>query len=75
MMYAAKEIKVVAELFDKVQAMGFTLRIQKMILAGSWCVLWVFMFFSMTVYASLVPDSLGWGGIKLEASCGLLRFR
>ena len=32
------------------------------------------MFVAMTVYAMLMPDSLGWGLISLEASFGLLRF-
>ena len=32
------------------------------------------MFFAMTVYALMVPDTLGWGLVSLEASFGLLRF-
>ena len=42
--------------------------------AGCWTVLWGFMFFAMTVYALMVPDTLGWGLVSLEASFGLLRF-
>jgi len=28
----------------------------------------------MVSYAAMIPDSLGWGGVRLEASFGLLRF-
>jgi len=42
-------------------------------ISGCWGALWLFMFISMTVYAAMVPDTLGWGVVELEASFGLLR--
>lgn len=44
------------------------------IVSGCWGALWVFMFTAMTIYAALIPDTLGWGSVHLEASFGLLRF-
>merc|ERR1719502_1321688 len=37
-----------------------------------WSVLAVFMFTSMALYSALIPDTLGWGTVELEASFGLL---
>ena len=54
--------------------LGFTLEMQKTVIAGCWGVLWAFMFVAMTAYASMIPDSLGWGPTTLDASFGLLRF-
>ena len=72
-MYAAQSIPWVADQFDKVEELGFTDDIQKYIIFGGWLSLWVFIFCSMVSYASLIPDSLGWGTVSLEASFGLLR--
>jgi len=73
-MYAAKEIEFVGRLVARVEGMGFTDRLQKIIISGCWAVLWAFMFLSMTIYASMIPDTLGWGTVQLEASFGMLRF-
>jgi len=72
-MYAAQSIPWVADQFDKVEALGFTDDIQKYIIFGGWLSLWIFIFCSMVSYATLIPDSLGWGTVSLEASFGLLR--
>lgn len=72
-MYASKEIEVVGRLVAKVEALNFTDRIQKVIICACWAALWLFMFVSMTVYAAMIPDTLGWGPVDLEASFGLLR--
>ena len=72
--YAARDIPSVARYVIKVQDMGFTTRNQEMIIAGCWAILWLFEFMGMTVFALMVPDSLGWGNVSLEASFGLLRF-
>ena len=48
-------------------------RIQKYIMCGCWIALWFFVFSSMATYALLIPDTLGWGAVELEASFGLLR--
>jgi len=48
-------------------------RIQKYIMCGCWVALWFFVFSSMATYALLIPDTLGWGTVELEASFGLLR--
>jgi hypothetical protein len=73
-LYASKEIELVGRIVAQVEALGFTDRIQKIIISGCWGILWVFMFFSMTMYASMIPDTLGWGIVELEASFGMLRF-
>ena len=53
---------------------GFSVRLQKLFIVGCWGVLWAFMFLAMLVYATMIPDSLGWGLVELDASFGLLRF-
>jgi len=73
-LYASKEVELVGHIVAQVEALGFTDRIQKIIISGCWGILWVFMFFSMTMYASMIPDTLGWGIVELEASFGMLRF-
>jgi len=73
-LYASREVPTVGRLLAKVEQMGFSIRIQEMIISGCWVALWLFMFFAMTAYALMVPDTLGWGLISLEASFGLLRF-
>ena len=73
-LYAAKDMPSFASIILKVEDMGFTLRLQKLIIVGCWGVLWAFMFISMLVYAMMIPDSLGWGLVTLDASFGLLRF-
>ena len=45
------------------------------IVTSCWGALWIFMFIAMALYAALIPDSVGWGTVRLEASFGLLRFR
>jgi len=73
-LYAAKEIQTVGNIIAKVENLGFTDQIQKMIISGCWLALWLFLFVAMTLYASMIPDTLGWGTVQLEASFGLLRF-
>jgi len=74
-LYAAKEIAIFQEVVLKVESqMNVSEATQKMVIAGCWGALWLFLFVSLTVYASMVPDSLGWGTVQLEASFGLLRF-
>jgi len=73
-LYASRDVPTVGRLVAKAEDMGFSTRIQEMIIGGCWAVLWAFMFLAMTVYALMVPDTLGWGLISLEASFGLLRF-
>jgi len=73
-LYAAKDIPSFMPLILKIEDMGFKLYWQKLIIVGCWGVLWAFMFFSMLVYAMMIPDTLGWGLVELEASFGLLRF-
>ena len=73
-LYAGKEIELVGRIVAKVEVLGFTDRLQKLIIFACWAVLWAFLFVSMAVYASMVPDTLGWGVVRLEASFGLLRF-
>ena len=51
----------------------FSDTVQKYIMAGLWVSLWVFLFMSMALYSALIPDTLGWGTVELEASFGLLR--
>ena len=72
-MYAAQSIPWVADQFDKVEELGFSDQMQKYIIAGGWGALWVFLFTSMLSYAVMIPDTLGWGTVSLEASFGLLR--
>lgn len=72
-MYASKEIEIVGRIVARVERLGFTDRIQKIVICGCWGVLWLFLFFTMTMYASMIPDTLGWGTVKIEASFGLLR--
>ena len=72
-MYAAQSIPWVADQFDKVEELGFSDGIQKYAIFASWVALWLFIFGSMVSYATLIPDSLGWGTVELEASFGLLR--
>ena len=73
-LYAAKEIEQVGRVVAKVEQLGFTDYIQRVIISGCWAALWAFTFIAMTVYASMIPDTLGWGVVELEASFGLLRF-
>jgi len=72
-MYAAQSIPWVAAQFDKVEELGFSDIIQKYIIMCCWGALWLFVFSSMVTYAMMIPDSLGWGAVELEASFGLLR--
>jgi len=72
-MYAAQSIPWVADQFDKVEELGFSDEIQKYLIFAGWSALWVFIFSSMVAYATMIPDSLGWGTVELEASFGLLR--
>jgi len=72
-MYASQSIPWVATQFDKIEELGFSDRIQKYIMCSCWVALWGFVFSSMATYALLIPDTLGWGAVKLEASFGLLR--
>jgi len=72
-MYAAQSIPWVADQFDKVEELGFSDEIQKYLIFAGWSALWVFIFCSMVAYATMIPDSLGWGTVELEASFGLLR--
>lgn len=73
-LYAAKDIPSIMPLVLKVEDMGFTLTLQKRIIVGCWAVLWAFMLVAMLLYALMIPDSLGWGLVELDASFGLLRF-
>lgn len=73
-LYAAKEIPRVKEIFDKAEVFGLSDKIQRMVVVGCWAALWLFMFFAMSFYAAMIPDSLGWGTVTLEASFGVLRF-
>lgn len=72
--YASKQIDAVGKLFLKVQKAGFSDNIQKMIIAGCWVGYWGFLFFAMTSFAAVHPDSLGWGTVSMQSSFGLLRF-
>jgi len=71
--YASKQIDAVGKLFLKAQKAGFSDNIQKMIISGCWAGYWGFLFFAMTSYAAVHPDSLGWGPVSLQSSFGLLR--
>jgi len=72
-MYAAQSIPWVALQFDKVEELGFSDEIQKYIILTCWGALWLFVFASMVTYAMMIPDSLGWDNVLLEASFGILR--
>ena len=72
-LYASREVPTVGRLVNKLEQMRFTIKYQEMVISGCWGLLWALMFCAMTVYA-LMPDTLGWGLISLEASFGLLRF-
>jgi len=72
-MYSAQAIPWVAQQFDYIEELGFSDTIQKYIMATCWCGLWILVFISMAVYALLIPDTLGWGTVELEASFGMLR--
>jgi len=72
--YASKQIDVVGKLFLKAEKAGFSDKIQKMIISGCWAGYWGFLFFAMTSFAAVHPDSLGWGPNTLQSSFGLLRF-
>jgi hypothetical protein len=74
LLYAAKEIEIVQNIFEKAKMLGLTEELQKHVVVGGWAALWLFMFFAMTLYCALIPDSLGWGDVELEGSFGLLRF-
>jgi len=52
---------------------GFSDTIQKSIMTVCWSVVWCCVFSSMAIYAMLIPDTLGWGTVDLDASFGLLR--
>jgi len=54
--------------------MGLSETILKYVVCGCWAALWLFLFLAMLIYAAMVPDSLGWGTVRLEASFGILRF-
>jgi len=71
-MYALQSIPWVADQFDKIEALGFSDRIQKYIMGSCWMALSVFIFTSMALYSANIPDTLGWGTVELEASFGLL---
>lgn len=73
-LYASREVPTVGRLVNKLEQMRFTIKYQEMVISGCWGLLWALMFCAMTVYALMVPDTLGWGLISLEASFGLLRF-
>jgi len=73
-LYSAKKITYFAPIFAKAEAMGLKEEQLKYLVAGCWAGLWVFMVGAMVSYAAMIPDSLGWGGVRLEASFGLLRF-
>lgn len=73
-LYAAKEIAPVGAIVGRAEAMGVSDKAQRMLIAGCWAALWVFMFFAMTTYASMIPDTLGWGVTTLDSSFGMLRF-
>uniref|UniRef100_A0A7S2DK13 Uncharacterized protein n=1 Tax=Haptolina brevifila TaxID=156173 RepID=A0A7S2DK13_9EUKA len=72
-MYACKDIALMLPLVEKVDAFNMSIKIQKMIISACWAALWLFMFVSMIIYAAMMPDTLGWGSVQLEASFGLLR--
>jgi len=74
LMYASKQIDVVGKQFVKLQNMGFTDNIQKIIISACWGAYWAFLFFAMTSYAAVHPDSLGWGPVTMQSSFGLIRF-
>lgn len=73
-LYAARDMPTFASIVLKMEELGFTLKLQKRIIVGCWGVLWAFMFVAMLIYAMMVPDTLGWGLVTLDASFGLLRF-
>lgn len=72
-LYSAQSIPWVADQFDKIEELGFSDDIQKYIIGAGWGALWLIVFASMVAYALMIPDSLGWGAVELEASFGLLR--
>ena len=74
-LYAAKEIPMVAKMAQQIEkGFGFTDYMQKGIICCCWAALWLLLFVAMTMYALMIPDTLGWGVVELEASFGLLRF-
>jgi len=70
-LYAGKEVSAINTMLLKMEGMRISI---KHIIAGLWAALWLFMFMAMTVYSAMVPDTLGWGTVHVEASFGLLRF-
>ena len=70
-LYGAKDIPNLMPLIIKVEDLGFTPRLQKLIIVGCWGVLWLFLFFSMSVYSAMIPDTLGWGLVEV---CTLLQW-
>jgi len=72
-LYAGKDISMVGELLKKLEGFQFNERMHKWAVIGCWASLWVFLFITMTVYAAMIPDTLGWGVVNIEASFGLLR--
>ena len=70
-LYGAKDIPNLMPLILKVEDLGFTPRLQKLIIVGCWGVLWLFLFFSMSVYSAMIPDTLGWGLVEV---CTLLQW-
>ena len=73
-LYAAKDVPRVGPIVAQIEDMGFTDHRQKVVIAGCWGALWVVLFVAMTSYALMVPDTLGWGLVTLDASFGMLRF-
>ena len=57
-MYAGKEIESIYKIIAKVESLGFSNRIQKIIIAGCWAVLWLFMLVAMTLYALCLDDAI-----------------
>ena len=68
-LYAAKDMPTITPIYLKYQdLLKLGDRMQKLCIVGLWAVLWAFMFLAMLVYALMIPDSLGWGLVDLEAS-------
>ena len=72
-MYASQSIPWVALQFDKIEELGFSDHIQKSVMCACWIAAWCLIFATMVAYAMFIPDTLGWDGVGLDISFGLMR--
>lgn len=57
----------------KLSGMGVGQQLQQRALIGFWAAAWLCLFLGLLAYASLAPDTLGWGTVVFEASFNLAR--